>query len=142
MDAGREWIEAQAAEWPDLAAALEDDKLMKAARRTTKYWNRAWEQRVTELRASPALRHQMTRSHVHRTAIGVTRALVANVRASCAARHPCSSHTQPARLTERDFPHILERVRLGMMWCRCLQPLTHTLLPAGPWMVCSAGRCS
>ena len=80
MDGGREWIEAQAAEWPKLAAALEDDSVMKAARRTTKYWNRAWEQRVTELRASPALRHQMTRSHVHRTAIGVTRAMVANVR--------------------------------------------------------------
>jgi len=54
---------------------------MKAARRTTKHWNRAWEQRVSELRALPALRHQMTRSHVHRTAIGVTRAMVANVRA-------------------------------------------------------------
>jgi hypothetical protein len=36
VDAGREWIEAQAAEWPELAAALEDDKVMKAARRTTK----------------------------------------------------------------------------------------------------------
>ena len=82
MDGGREWIEAQAEEWPALQAALEGEKLMKAARRTTKYWNRAWEQRVTELRQSPALRHQMTRSHVHRTAIGVTRALVANVRAS------------------------------------------------------------
>ena len=64
-----------------LAEALEDGKVMKAARRTTKYWNRAWEQRVTELRQSPALRHQMTRSHVHRTAIGVTRAIVADVRA-------------------------------------------------------------
>ena len=81
VDAGREWIEAQAAEWPKLEAVLADDKMMKAARRTTKYWNRAWEQRVTELRASPALRHQMTRSHVHRTAIGVTRAMIANVRA-------------------------------------------------------------
>ena len=100
VDGGREWIEAQAAEWPDLAAALEDDKLMKAARRTTKYWNRAWEQRVTELRASPALRHQMTRSHVHRTAIGVTRALVANVRASCAAWQLCS-HSHPSGAVRR-----------------------------------------
>ena len=81
MDGGREWIEAQAAEWPALAAALQDDKVMKLARRTTKHWNRAWEQRVSELRSSPALRHQMTRSHVHRTAISVTRALVTNVRA-------------------------------------------------------------
>ena len=49
---------------------------MNAARKTTRNWNHAWEQRVTELRASPALRHQMGRSHVHRTAIGLTRALV------------------------------------------------------------------
>jgi hypothetical protein len=101
VDGGREWIEAQAAEWPDLAAALEDDKVMKAARRTTKYWNRAWEQRVTELRASPALRHQMARSHVHRTAIGVTRAMVASVRASCAAQPAVQPLTRPAAAFHR-----------------------------------------
>ena len=100
VDGGREWIEAQAAEWPDLAAVLEDDKVMKAASRTTKYWNRAWEQRVAELRASPALRHQMARSHVHRTAIGVTRAMVANVRANCAARPDLQPLTRPI-----DGPH-------------------------------------
>ena len=77
VDGGREWIEAQAENWPMLAAALEDGKVMKAARKTTTHWRRAWEQRVNELRASPALRHQMGRSHIHRTAIGVTRALVA-----------------------------------------------------------------
>ncbi len=79
MDAAREWIEAQAADWPLLAAALEDGAVTNAARKTTRDWNRAWEQRVSELRASPALRHQMGRSHVHRTAIGLTRALVAKV---------------------------------------------------------------
>ena len=77
MDAGREWIEAQAAEWPMLATALENGKVIEAARTTTREWNRAWEQRVNELRATQALRHQMGRSHVHRTAIGITRALVA-----------------------------------------------------------------
>ncbi len=61
---------------------------MKTARRTTKHWNRAWEQRITELRKSPALRHQMSRSHVHRTAIGVTRALVAQVRVGLWVQHP------------------------------------------------------
>ena len=108
MDAGREWIEAQAAQWPDLAAALEDEKVMKAARRTTKHWNRAWEQRVTELRQSPALRHQMTRSHVHRTAIGVTRAMVANVRA-LAAQQSSLAHASPCCATERDLPNVLKR---------------------------------
>ena len=70
---------------------------MKAARRTTKYWNRAWEQRVTERRASPALRHQMTRSHVHRTAIGVTRAMVTNVRVF-ARRSYCTALTPSCAL--------------------------------------------
>ena len=60
-----------------LACALEDEKVMKAARKTTANWGRAWEQRVNELRASPALRNRMGRSHVHRTTIGITRAMVA-----------------------------------------------------------------
>ena len=99
MDAGREWIEAQASDWADLAAALKDDEVMKAARRTTKHWNRAWEQRVSELRALPALRRQMTRSHVHRTAIGVTRAMVANVRviARLVNRSALTHHRFPYR---------------------------------------------
>ena len=75
---------------------------MKAARRTTKYWNRAWEQRVTELRASPALRHQMARSHVHRTAIGVTRAMVANVRAIARLGVPCSTHLPSRRAPQNE----------------------------------------
>ena len=124
VDAGREWIEAQAAEWPKLAAALADDKLMKAARRTTKYWNRAWEQRVTELRASPALRHQMTRSHVHRTAIGVTRAMIANVRGlRGSATCPRSALTDAAAR----IPHRMRRSIRS--WASRL-------------MACSAGRCS
>ena len=76
VDGGREWIETQAAEWPMLAAALQDGKVMMEARKTTLQWNRAWEHCVNELRASPALRYQMGRSHVHRTAIGITRALM------------------------------------------------------------------
>ena len=78
LDGGREWIEAQEKQWPALADALRDGAAMHAARERTKLWSRAWELRVSELRASPALRKQMGRSHVHRTAVSVTRALVAN----------------------------------------------------------------
>ena len=106
MDAGREWIEARAAEWPELAAALEDEKVMKAARKTTANWSRAWEQRVNELRASPALRNRMGRSHVHRTAIVITRAMVAknDTFRTCV---PCRSRSHLLELTHALFLQIL-----------------------------------
>lgn len=117
VDAGREWIEAQAADWPMLAAALEDGTVMQSARKTTRNWNRAWEQRVSDLRASPALRHQMGRSHIHRTAIGITRAFVAKVwRQRFALRRALpdrASRAAPCCALQNDtFRTFLSEVRL------------------------------
>ena len=89
---------------------------MHAARKTTRNWNLAWEHCVNELRASPALRHQMGRSHVHRTAIGITRALVAKVRVMC-----LRSASRAARLTR----------------CRVARRRTTRFAPSCPRCVCS-----
>lgn len=142
MDGGREWIEAQAAAWPQLAAALEGDKVMNAARRTTKHWNRAWEQRVSELRASPALRHHMTRSHVHRTAIGVTRALVAQVRAWLQTR--CTRRTDASRAAQNEtfrtfLSEPLDGLQRWQLWVVLLTLVCSQLL-VNIWMCAHAPR--
>jgi hypothetical protein len=72
----REWVEAHAAEHPELAAALEDGSAMKRARAVTFLWKRATETRVTNLRKSTALRTLMNKSHILRTFTGLTRAVV------------------------------------------------------------------
>jgi hypothetical protein len=129
VDAGREWIEAQAAEWPQLAAALEGDKVMKLARRTTKHWNRAWEQRVSELRASPALRHQMGRSHVHRTAIGITRGLVAQARWDLRVQRPRRTCAFSPAQNETFRTFLSEPLDGLQRWQMCVQLRQRSAVP-------------
>jgi hypothetical protein len=64
VDAGREWVEAQAAAHPALAAALQDGEVHDRASNITRLWSRTFEQRVIELRRCKGIRFQMTRSHV------------------------------------------------------------------------------
>jgi hypothetical protein len=75
VDAGREWVEAQAAETPSLAAALEDGALAKAATRAMTLWHRAWERRVDELRRADAITAHHTASFVHRSGTELMRAV-------------------------------------------------------------------
>jgi hypothetical protein len=75
VDAGREWLEAYAKEQSGLALALEDGALAKAASRTVLQWHKAWEGRVNELRRTEAITDHHGRSHVHRTAVELMRAM-------------------------------------------------------------------
>ena len=79
VDAGREWVERYADERPELAAALEDGTVRLAAKRVTRLWRRACEQRVAQLRRSEALTSQMGMSHLHRASTEVTRAVITKV---------------------------------------------------------------
>jgi hypothetical protein len=75
VDAGREWLEAYAKEHPALADALTDGALAKAASRTVLQWHKAWEGRVNELRRTDAITDHHGRSHIHRTAVELMRAI-------------------------------------------------------------------
>jgi hypothetical protein len=75
VDAGREWIEALAAEQPALAEAMADGMLAKAGVRTVAKWHRAWERRVTDLRTGEAVTKTMKKSHIHRTSVEMMRAV-------------------------------------------------------------------
>ena len=76
VDSAFLWLAALAAEQPELAAALESGAILKEARRVTEHWHQAFEQRVGDLRRSEAIRALMNRSHVQRTFISLTRAVV------------------------------------------------------------------
>ena len=80
VDVGREWVEAYAAERPALEAALADGAVRLAAKRTTRRWQRACEQRVRELRRGEAVRSQMTTSHLHRSCTAMVHALITQAR--------------------------------------------------------------
>jgi hypothetical protein len=75
VDAAREWLEAYAKERPTLALALEDGALAKTASRTVLQWHKAWEGRVNELRRTEAITDHHGRSHVHRAAVELMRAI-------------------------------------------------------------------
>ena len=76
VDAGREWIERHTAEQPALARVIRGPELWKQAGHTVHLWHRASEARVSELRASKAIRAQMGLSHAHRTLVSIMRALL------------------------------------------------------------------
>jgi hypothetical protein len=76
VDSGYEWVAAQAAAQPSLAAALERGAVLHEARRMTALWHRAFEQRVRDLRRAEAIRTRLTRSHVHRAFTSLTRAFI------------------------------------------------------------------
>ena len=76
VDAARAWVEKYAEERPALTAALADDKVRKRAKSFTRLWVRAFQERVRELRASPAIVAQRNLSQAHRTATEMMRALV------------------------------------------------------------------
>jgi hypothetical protein len=76
VDAAREWLEKYAEQHPSLRAALADDMVPKRAVVFTRLWMRTFEQRVRDLRASPAIVAQRNLSQAHRTATEMVRALV------------------------------------------------------------------
>jgi hypothetical protein len=76
VDAAREWVEKYAEERPALKEALADDKVRRRAKSFTRLWVRAFQQRVRELRASPAIVAQRNLSQTHRAATEMMRALV------------------------------------------------------------------
>ncbi len=87
VDGAREWVESYAEQHPALAAALQDGTVQERARRITSLWRCANERRVAELRRSPAIRNQISRSHVHRCGCTAARgASTSSVDASHCAR--------------------------------------------------------
>lgn len=76
VDGAREWVEKYAEERPALKEALADDKVRRLAKSFTRLWVRAFEQRVRELRASPAILAQRNLSQTHRAATELMRAVV------------------------------------------------------------------
>ena len=67
VDAATSWLTAHSKARPRVAAALVDRTLAKAARRAIAGWERAWGDRVGELRRSDAIVAQRPQSHVDRT---------------------------------------------------------------------------
>lgn len=82
MDAGREWVEAYAAERPAVAAALADGGVELAAQRSVLQWHRAWVRRVSELRRSKAVTSNASLSHLHRACTEITRAFCTKARSA------------------------------------------------------------
>ena len=76
VDAAREWVEKYAEERSALKEALADDKVRRRAKSFTRLWVRAFQERVRELRASPAVLAQLNLSQTHRAATEMMRALV------------------------------------------------------------------
>ena len=76
VDAAREWVDKYAEERPALKEALADDKVRRRAKSFTRLWVRAFQERVRELRASPAILAQRNLSQTHRVATEMMRALV------------------------------------------------------------------
>jgi hypothetical protein len=76
VDAGREWLEVQAALHPTLAAALADGGVQKRAKSVTATWRHVSKRRVHELRRHKAILDQMGESQAHRTLTGIYRAFV------------------------------------------------------------------
>ena len=74
--AAREWLEQYADMRPLLKEALADGSIRKHAKKLSRLWVRTFEQRVYELRGSPALVAQQNLSQLHRTATEIIRALV------------------------------------------------------------------
>ena len=74
--AAREWLEQYADTHPSLKEALADDAVQRRAGALTRLWVRTFEQRVYDLRGSPAIVAQRNLSQLHRTATEMMRALV------------------------------------------------------------------
>jgi hypothetical protein len=69
-------VERYADERPALKEALADDKIRKRAKAFTRLWHCALEQRIRELRRSPAILAQRNLSQTHRASTEILRALV------------------------------------------------------------------
>ena len=74
--AAREWLEQYAEMHPSLKEALADESIQKHAKRLLRLWVRTFEQRVYDLRGSPAIVAQRNLSQLHRTGTEMMRALV------------------------------------------------------------------
>ena len=116
VDAAREWVEKYAEERPALKEALADDKVRRRAKSFTRLWVRAFQERVRELRASPAIVAQRNLSQTHRVATEMMRALV--------MRHDT--------FAVRVFVTGASPVGRSLMLCRCFC--------RSRWTACSAGR--
>ena len=102
VDAGREWVEAYAAERPSLAAALADGGVERAAQRVVVQWHRAWVRRVSELRRSKAVTSNAPLSHLHRACTEVTRALCTKVRSKGLCTFSCALTLAVPTRTQHD----------------------------------------
>jgi hypothetical protein len=69
-------VERYADERPALKEALADDKIRKCAKSFTRLWHRALEERIRELRRSPAIVAQRNLSQTHRASTEILCALV------------------------------------------------------------------
>jgi len=75
VDAAREWVDAQAANTPELQALLNGGQLHDAARTTAALWNQAWDATVSALRKSPGITDHRSKSQQQRTATFMMRSL-------------------------------------------------------------------
>jgi hypothetical protein len=126
--AAREWLEQYAEVHPSLKEAMADESIQKHAKRLLRLWVRTFEQRVYELRSSPAIVAQRNLSQLHRTGTEMMRALVMrhdtfrtflSVRPRADAAATCCS-VAPRQLMDFVLSQLLVRNRLT---------------------ACSAGRC-
>ena len=117
--AAREWLEQYAEQHPLLKEALADESIQKHAKRLLRLWVRTFEQRVYDLRGSPAIVAQRNLSQLHRTGTEMMRALV--------MRHDTFRTFLSVRITNPRALIIL---------------LTPNPFIRSRSMGCSAGRCS
>jgi hypothetical protein len=118
VDAGRLYVEKVAAEKPALAEALASGVVWLAAKRTTALWKRACEMRVAELRRAEPITSQMAKSHIHRTATEITRAIIIGVRLLAACYTPRARlRSRAACLPRRSTPRFLSSY--PSRWAAC-----------------------
>jgi hypothetical protein len=144
VDAAREWLQAYAKERPTLALALEDGALAKAASRTVLQWHKAWEGRVNELRRTDAITDHHGRSHLHRAAVELMRAIT--------TKHG-TVRWWPSAVCHRACANCVPTAQAKPTGRACATSLLTRLLPHAPacssrlfcrhrWMGSSAGKCS
>jgi len=146
VDAGREWIEALAAEQPALAEALADGMLAKAGVRTVAKWHRAWERRVSDLRTGEAVTKTMKKSHIHRTSVEMMRA-VCTKHETFAVRRLCDdaacllacSPTHVICALQIFLSAPLDGMQRWQMWMILMSVICSQLL-VNIWMFCACPR--
>ena len=76
VDAGHEYLEAQAAKHPGLAALLEKGLIQRRAANLTAKWQAVLGNRVEEIRTTDALTAHLSLAHLQRTGLNLTQAIM------------------------------------------------------------------